>query len=81
MQNPSHGYENDPPRALRMIFYQICARIESEDESLTQGSDLFSSRHVVQSISLYTDRNPLNIHHQLGHNKFDALRNTAAIKA
>ena len=61
-------------------FTQFLSTLMRDDESLTRRSDFFCSRHVVQTISLYADRNPLNIHHQLRHNKFDALRNTA-IKA
>ena len=61
-------------KALATVLPNLCQNWC--EKSLTRRSDLFCSRHVVQTISLYTDRNPLNIHHQTGHNKFDAaLRN------
>ena len=69
-----HSQSNILQKVLKIDKF---GRIYVED---LKSDQIFCSRHVVPTISLYTDRNPLNIHHQLGHNKFDALRNMAIIK-
>ena len=69
-----HSQSNILQKVLKIDNF---GRIYVED---LKSDQIFCSRHVVPTISLYTDRNPLNIHHQLGHNKFDALRNMAIIK-